>query len=192
MEPIEDNLASLNVRYLLWSENPKTEAWPKALQSRLPTWSSEKRLKLLRGENPGPEGMRELAQTFSLPEEELRWQDLLGEGKVNVLVENLSLLLNSLERGGKKELADKLGIAQTTISRWLNGSTEPQRPTLEKLVRYFGLPYRTDLKAEPLFLSIQLLSDQAKKSWLKDRIDLLSREDLRDLFPALKRLLEER
>jgi transcriptional regulator with XRE-family HTH domain len=113
-------------------------------------------------------------------------------GDCNILVENLRYLLNSLGRGRKKVLAGELGVDPTTLSRWLNGSFVPQASTLRQLVFRFGLPPATDLQEEPVFLSAQPISETERRSWLHRRIDDLRPDELGVLYPALRRLLEDR
>jgi transcriptional regulator with XRE-family HTH domain len=110
----------------------------------------------------------------------------------NVLVENLRYLLNSLGRGGKKVLAGELGVDPTTISRWLNGSFIPQTSTLRQLISHFGLPPHTDLQEDPIFLSAEPISATERRNWLHGRIANLPPDELRALYPALRRLLEDR
>jgi transcriptional regulator with XRE-family HTH domain len=110
----------------------------------------------------------------------------------DVLIENLRYLLNSLGRGGKKTLAGDLGIDPTTVSRWLNGSFVPQTSTLRQLVSHFGLPLDIDLRVEPVFLAAQPTSAVERRNWLHNRIEGLRPDELRALYPALHRLLEER
>lgn len=113
-------------------------------------------------------------------------------GTSDLLAENLRYLLNSLGRGGKKALAGEIGVDPTTLSRWLNGSFVPHTSTLRQLLSHFGLPPETNLEQEPIFLSAQPISAVERRKWLHERIDSLRSDELRDLYPALRRLLEER
>jgi hypothetical protein len=114
-----------------------------------------------------------------------------GPDERDVLKENLQYLLNSLGRGGKKVLADELEVYPTTLSRWLNGSV-PHASTLRQLVLHFGLASGTDLRKDPVFLSAQPISQTERRDWLHSRIDNMRVDELRELYPALQRLLEER
>jgi transcriptional regulator with XRE-family HTH domain len=108
------------------------------------------------------------------------------------LAENLRFLFSGLGHGGKKSLASKLGIDPTTVSRWLSGAYEPQPASLSQLVSEFGLPSGTNLEEDPVFLSIEPVSLIERREWINKRINVLSSDELRELFPALRRLLEER
>jgi transcriptional regulator with XRE-family HTH domain len=90
------------------------------------------------------------------------------------------------------ELWGSLGVEPTTVSRWLNGSYKPQASNLRRMVTYFELPPDTDLRETPLFLSEEPVALTDRRNWLHSRLNALSSADLRDLYPALRRLLEER
>ncbi len=135
--------------------------------------------------------LSELARALGLDEDpsELRFRDFLTNSGRNVLAENLSFLFNDLERGSKKKLADSWRIDPTTISRWLNGTSEPQGPGLRHIVSHFGLPPDTNLRIDPVFLSLDPVSVMAKRNWVRDHLEKLSEQDLQQLYPALRRLL---
>jgi transcriptional regulator with XRE-family HTH domain len=137
--------------------------------------------------------LHRLGQAFEFPDEpeHLRFVNLPSE-HADLLLENLRHLFGSLDHGGKKAVADSLGIDPTTISRWLNGSSKPHSRSLELLARHFGLPANTDLRIAPVFLAFEPLAATERRQWLHSRIDALTQDDLRSLYPALHRLLEER
>jgi hypothetical protein len=135
--------------------------------------------------------LQELARALDAESDSLLYADLPHE-RSNVLLENLKYLLGSLERGGKAALAKTMEIDPTTISRWLSGAYPPQGPALSKLVSHFGLPDGTDLKKDPVFLSVEPLAILERRKLLKDRIDAIEPSEFKALYPALKRLLEER
>jgi hypothetical protein len=137
--------------------------------------------------------LAELARALELAEDasELRFRDFLADSGRNVLVENLRFLFDDLERGGKKMLAEFFEVDPTTISRWLKGSSEPQGPGLRSIATYFRLPVDTNLRRDPIFLSLDPVSLVAKRNWVHDRLDKLSEQDLRDLYPALRRMLDD-
>jgi hypothetical protein len=120
----------------------------------------------------------------------LRFSDLCREG-CNVLLQNLEHLFGSLSRGGKKAVAAQLSIDPTTVSRWLGGTCEPHASSLRQLTSYFGLPADTDLRDTPIFLSADPVTVTERRRWLHAQVDAMNPEDLRDLYPALRRLLEE-
>jgi transcriptional regulator with XRE-family HTH domain len=134
-----------------------------------------------------------LARALEVGEDgsELRFSDLLSDSGKNVLAENLKFLFDTLEHGGKKGLARSFGIDPTTVSRWLSGASEPQGPALRQIVNYFGLRADTDLRTDAVFLSVEPVSAVAKRQWIRDRVDSLTNEKLQELYPALRRMLEE-
>ena len=186
---------SLNVRYLMWRKRVPSDHWLAWLTDRTSLEQSVAQ-SLSRGvltdAQVTVEQLRELARAFEFEDEgeTLRFADLTHEAAVDVLHENLKFLFDSLGHGGKKLFAAALGIDPTTVSRWLKGSCQPQAPSLHQIVSYFGLPHATDLREQPIFLSEQPMSQVERRRWLHQRIDSLSTDDLRELYPALRRLLE--
>jgi transcriptional regulator with XRE-family HTH domain len=184
---------SVNVRYKLWRMGEAREQWAAWLQAR-----TQLGLRFLRDLLSGRivDGQLspytgELSRAFDIDEETLLFADLVRDGGVNVLQTNLQFLFETLEHGGKKVLAESLELDPTTISRWLKGSYAPHGPTLQQLVSYFGLPAATDLRSEPVFLSIEPIAISQRRAWLHRRVEALAPDELRELYPALKRLLEE-
>ena len=186
---------AVNCRYLLWRKDVPREDWARWLQ-RHTGLRAEQCLAIVEDRQLDSDfdaqELRELGRAFQHPDdgEALRFSDLARDG-CNVLQENLRHLFGSLGHGGKQTVAERLSINPTTISRWLNGSFEPQSNTLESLARFFGLPPDTDLRTVPVFLSVDPLSVAARREWVKLRVDDLSGEELAQLFPALRRLLGE-
>jgi transcriptional regulator with XRE-family HTH domain len=187
---------SQNVRYLLWRKQVPREEWRSWLVNHTSldqTAAGNLVGGALADDRITPDQLRDLARAFELEHEGeiLRFGDLVREG-ANILQENLRFLLDSLGFGGKKVLAAELGIDPTTVSRWLNGTYEPQPPTLRQLVSRFGLPPETDLRRDPIFLSAEPISHLERRRWLQRRIDGLTPTEFRDLYPALRRMLEDR
>lgn len=191
-----DHQISRNVRYLLWRKAVPRERWGLWLLGRT-SLTRHAVTGLVRGETDDTsipvEELRELARALDVDEEgeSLRYSDLAAEG-VNVLVENLRFLFDSLGRGGKKVVAIELGVDPTTISRWLCASCEPHPGSMHQLVAYFGLPAGTDLREDTVFLSAEPVSLTEQKKWVHDRVLSLGAKEFRELYPALRRMLEER
>jgi transcriptional regulator with XRE-family HTH domain len=180
-----------NVRFLLWREGLPPSRWVERLRERLGrTCTEEETRSLLMGRTPSYLEIRQLAEAFGLPEEELAHSDFVAGGGTDILLENLRYLLGNLERGGKQALVESLGLDPSTVSRWLKG-TRPQSSTLHDLRAYFGLSPTTDLKTDPLFLSLEPVSSFERRRWLQERIGEMSSEELRELFPALQRLFRK-
>jgi transcriptional regulator with XRE-family HTH domain len=185
---------SINVRFLLWSRKIARTEWEAWLATRVHL-PPDVCGRLVRGTLSDAEissdQIRTLADGLEVDEENLRFADLPRD-RGNVLSENLHYLFGALGHGGKKAIASKLGIDPTTVSRWLSGAYEPQPTSLRQLASHFGLPSGTDLLEDPVFLSVEPISTSERKLWLSKRISALSADELRELFPALRRLLEER
>ncbi len=187
------NNISQNVRFLLWRKKLQPDEWSIWLSQRtgipIATLAG-----LFRGDiadDRVSDYVAPLAQALECDVEELRFSSLASE-RCNILQENLRCLFRSLKRGGKRALANELKIDPTTISRWLNGSSPPQGPSLRNLVSYFGLPPETDLREDTVFLSSEPLALLERRKLIRERIDTLPAAEFRELYPALKRLLEER
>ena len=117
--------------------------------------------------------------------------DLLEKQGVNVLVENIRYLVNGLPHGQKKEFAASLGVDVTTVSRWLGGAQRPTKKKLEEIGKYFGLPPGTDLDSEPIFLWTEPISESQMKTWIVETIHEVDGRTLREIFPAMRRLLKK-
>jgi len=178
-----------NIRYLLWKEGAERKEWPSQLSKWLgcPLPRAEELLEGEGGELTTTE-KRALATITGLPLDEFS-ADLLGRQGVNILVENIRHLINGLPHGQKKEIAASLGVDVTTVSRWLGGSQRPTKKKLEEISKYFGLPRRTELESVPIFLSTEPIGENQMRDWLTQRLQQVDGKTLREVFPALKRLL---
>ena len=93
--------------------------------------------------------LRALAEALGFDEENLRFADLPRD-RGNVLSENIAFF-SSLQHGGKKSLASKLGIDPTRVSRWLSGNFDPNRPLCD--TSYLNL----DCPREPISWKFRFL-----------------------------------
>jgi transcriptional regulator with XRE-family HTH domain len=186
---------STNVRYLLWRQQVPKLQWVGWLTNRSSLGGAFVR-EVVYGraadENIGETECGHLARVLGLEAEpdSLRFGDFANE-RCDVLKENLKHLLDTLGHGGKKALAAAFNIDPTTISRWLNGSSQPTDSTLKQLGTYFGIPSGTNLRVDPVFLSAEPVSLAERRRWLTARLEALSADEIRELYPALRRLLEE-
>ena len=187
---------SRNLRFALWSRGIPRAEWIDWLAGRTNLGTSFCRDLLTDRLDDAAVSPRQLVELVRAIEpdadpEDFRTHDFVSDPRRNVLAENLSFLFDDLERGGKKKLAELWDIDPTTLSRWLSGRSPPQGPALRQIVSYFRLPPDTDLRSDPVFLSLDPMSVVAKRSWVRDRLDRLSEEELQDLYPALRRMLED-
>jgi len=178
-----------NIRYLLWKGGADRKEWPSRLAGWLACpipWANA----LLEGEGGEltAKERKALGNETGLSPEDLLG-DLLEKQGVDILVENIRHLLNGLPHGQKKEFAQSLGVDVTTVSRWLGGAQRPTKKKLEEIEKYFGLPPGTNLVSEPIFLWTEPISESQIKSWITDTIQQTDVKTLREIFPALRRLL---
>lgn len=180
-----------NIRYLLWKGGAERKEWPSRLTGWLgcPVPRAEELLEDKGGELTAKE-KKALANVTGLAQEDLS-ADLLEKQGVNILVENIRHLLNGLPHGRKKEFAASVRVDVTTVSRWLGGAQRPTKKKLEEIGRYFGLPSDINFESEPIFLWTEPISESQMKSWIIDTIQQVDEKTLREIFPALRRLLKK-
>lgn len=182
--------ASENLRYLLWKANVSREQWESKLANTLHC-DRQHALELLHGgETLTSEELNLAAGIWDYEDDDLLFTPLVQIEEINVLHENIRYFLDSLEHGKKGELADKIGVHATTISKWRSAEQVPSSRHLDALKWNFGIPPGKDLKKDPLFLSLSPIGDSERRQWLLKQIEGLERNTLIELFPALERLLK--
>ena len=180
-----------NIRYLLWKEGADRKDWPSKLAEwlRCPLQRAEDLLEG-GGEDLTSKEKKALEKATRLAPGELSG-DLLEKHDGDVLVENIRHLINGLPHGQKKEFASKLRVDVTTVSRWIGGAQRPTKKKLEEIGKYFGLPPGTALDSEVIFLWTEPVSETQMKNWLMEQIQQIDGKTLREVFPALRRLLKK-
>lgn len=184
-----------NIRYLLWS-TPKLQRteWVKQLVAWLRIQDTEHAYALLAGlEQISSEESRLLLYAFEdqYTEDDLQYQRLVTRSSVDILLENIRFLTDEALDKKQKEFAHEIGAGQVTVSRWRSGEQQPNRTNQLAIVGYFGLPREIDLSIDALFLYPGPISDQQRRIWLNQRIAKLEPTTLRQLYPALERLLKD-
>lgn len=182
-----------NIRYLLWREGIPKRDW----LTRVAEWvglDPDQAEKLLGGKNDdsGPSGVEAIAKEAKVRVQDLLQKDLLATGGVDILTENIRYLIEGLPHGFKKEFAATLEVDVTTVSRWRNGGQRPTRTKLGEIGKYFGIQPDIDLESDPVFLSIEPVSNIQYREWLHEKIDQLDDRTLTNLMPAFERLLAPR
>ncbi len=180
-----------NLRFLLWKKGEERKDWP----SRLADWLGcpRQRAEALlegHGEAVTEKEKKALANATGLSFKDVAG-NLLEKHGVDIRVENIRHLINGLPHGQKKEFAAKLGVDVTTVSRWISGAQRPTKKKVEEIGGYFGLPPGTNLDSEPIFLWTEPISESQMKSWVAETIDQMDGKTLREIFPALRRLLKK-
>ena len=180
---------SENIRFLLWLNGTARATWA----GRVREWTGcdpHRAEALLASAVPSPLEIDALAAALGKTDEELRFARLVEESKrIDVLQENLRHLIDGLPHGEQKQFAAALDVHPTTVSRWKSGVQRPSDVVLREIGRYFGVPDRTDLRKQPLFLEFTPRSDQARRDWLHEQVQGIPSQVLAELFPALERLL---
>ncbi|MEZ5583616.1 MAG: helix-turn-helix transcriptional regulator [Candidatus Competibacteraceae bacterium] len=180
-------LVTRNLRFLLWNGGSKRKQWANHLADWL-GGDVSRAVQLLQGRIlPNAIELHRLADHTGRTQEDILFANLVAE--VSILGENLRYLIDGPKRGRKKALAEALGIKPITLSRWLAGKQIPARKHLLAMQAYFGLPAGTDLETLPLFLELSPVGGLEQREWLHRQIDGLDEETLRQLFPALEKLL---
>ena len=184
---------SNNLRLTLWRQGVPRAEWVGWVAARC-----ELRPDLVRAvvegnasdDQVGDAECSQLARAIGMTSEAetLRFADMVA-AECDVLRENLAYLMNALGHGGKKALAAKFSVDPTTISRWLNGTSQPSEATLRQLATHFGVPAGTNLRSDPVFLSLDPVALSERRQWLVSRLESLPADELRDLYPALRRML---
>lgn len=184
---------SQNVRYLLWRKEIPRAEWTSKLTALL-GWAEANAEAFLAGDSGALSDteLKTIARFGGVTEADLTTKDLLVAANRAIFHENLSFLIDLLPHGEKKRFATELGVDATTISRWKNGAQEPTKRKVSAIIRYFQLDDETDLRRMPVFLSQAPVGANEMRAWLHQRIDSLSVGALRDLQPALTRLLAKR
>lgn len=179
-----------NLRYLLWRNKVERSSWV----SQLATWieGSERRAEeLLKQGNLQPTERERIAQTVNRTDEELQFGRLIETDGVDILLQNVQYLLDTLEHGEQTQLAKSIGMSSTSISRWHRSIQRPDKTAQIGLCKYFGLPPDVDLETKPIFLTLSPLTDRQRRIWLRERINKVSATKLQALFPALELLLKD-
>ncbi len=180
-----------NIRYILWRSGAARDQWASRLAELLGCEPSRAEA-VLAGtvEALLPEEQKKLAHRLKVSVKELSSPGLLTSREVDILGENIRYLVNTLPYGKKKEFAAQLGIDVTTVSRWVGGLQRPTRAKFGRIARFFSLPAGVDLGADPIFLSMEPVSELEMKARLHEAIDNLDGETLRTLYPVLARLVK--
>lgn len=147
---------------------------------------------LLTTGDPTEQEVNQIAQTLGLETQELFYADLLAQSDIDIWRENVVLLVKSLQRGEQSKLVAYLGLRSAgTVTKWKSKKANPEKKHKQGLQNFFGLPLSVDLEQAPLFLSLSPVDKVSQRAWLHEHIDQLGDLTLRNLFPALERLLRD-
>ena len=109
-----------------------------------------------------------------------------------ILQQNIRRLLENSGVETKAGLAKTLGVSAATLSRWISGSQVPDTRARRAIASLFGLRGVDDLEQTPVFLSYSPVTHAERVAWIQSRLVDMSWVELRELFPALRRLCDPR
>jgi len=200
---------ALNLRFLLWrdeksriQDSERLSQWPERPSKwsrRLADWAEcnpARAEKLIRGAEIFQAELDSIKLNHPLNDDEFMtlrngsFLESIAQNQLNIWQENLVFLLDKLVHGENNKLAKKLNVNSGSISRWKNRENEPKQSRKYEIQDFFKLSAQVDLEHYPLFLSIDPVRTYEKKEWLQKKIQDLTEETTQELFPALKRLLE--
>jgi transcriptional regulator with XRE-family HTH domain len=187
------DVTTANIRFLLWRMQVSRYEWASLLAEVL-GGDSTRATELLSGKGLPLTAAEDALVVKALKAgagKSLLKEDLLQSEGTNILSENIRHLIGELPFGEKKEFASAIGVDATTVSRWNNGGYAPTKGKLGDVVDYFGIPSDVDIKTDPIFLSTEPLTETQCREWLKEQIDRIEKKSLREIMPALKRLLSK-
>jgi hypothetical protein len=178
-----------NLRFFLWQARVPRREWAAQL-ARWAECTLPRAQELLQGARLNAAEQARIAHAVGVDEADLQCVRWLAMAGIDIPLENLRYLLDSIQHGNKGPLATSLGIHPTTFASWYRGRHKPSKAHLDSLRSSYGLDPSIDFATAPLFLADIPQSDHARKEWLHEHIEQLDADRLRALFPALQRLLE--
>ena len=122
-------------------------------------------------------------------EHDFLFRTLMDSSEKELVSLNLRFLLDSLGWGENCAFVDAIGVNPSTLSRWKQGKTLPDRESQLRICKYFGYSDNEVLKTGFLFLNLEPVTSQQKRQECKDLLDGISNEDFDRLYPALIKLL---
>jgi transcriptional regulator with XRE-family HTH domain len=182
--PVEN----LNIRYLVWKENPDPTRWPELLRKNV-SFTIQRANSVLRGSKLTSKERAAVVEGFNVEEEAFVTSRLFGMSTTDLLMMNLKHLMKEIPRGSRKKMAKELGVTPESVSRWSTSQNPPSTNNMALLLKYFQLDSSLNLNETPYFLSLSPVGHFSQKRWLKERIDKISAPELSKLFPALEKLL---
>ena len=121
---------------------------------------------------------------------EFLFRDFIKQSADDILAENLRYLLKTIEYGENAEFVEAIGINPSTLSRWKQGKTKPDKYAQKQIAQFFGLNDSEVLRTELLFLDLEPVSTQQKKQACKKMIDDMDRKSFDAIYAALKKVLK--
>ena len=120
---------------------------------------------------------------------EFLFDELMKSSQVELIDKNLRYLLSSLEWGENTAFIEEIGVNPSTVTRWKQGTTKPDKESQLRICQFFGYPDTQILKTGLLFLGLVPVSSQQRKQLCKKMIDEMDKEAFEQIYPALRKLL---
>ena len=117
------------------------------------------------------------------------FSSLVEHSKEDILEKNLQYLFSTLEHGENTEFVEEIGVNPSTLTRWKQGKTKPDKYALSQIAKYFGIKDVDDLRTQFLFLELEPVSTQQKKQQCKKMIDEMDKDAFEAIFVALGKML---
>lgn len=129
------------------------------------------------------------SDNLSALEYDYLFSDIIANSKEIILEKNTQYLLSTLEYGENTEFVETIGVNPSTLTRWKQGKTKPDKYAQTQIARYFGFKDVEDLKKQFLFLELEPVSTQQKKQQCKELIDAMDKETFETIYVALEKML---
>jgi transcriptional regulator with XRE-family HTH domain len=186
-----------NLRYEVWSRRGELavdlstpEGWQRGVL-RLTGWAPARCREVVMGASLAEEELAHLESCFGWAEDQRMAR--LVEADPRLLAANIDYLVSRAlpaDGGRRADLARDLGVHRSQIGRWCNGASVPSQENLDRLKARFGLGDSVDLRTEPLFLHVRPVTLSQRKQRLLRRLESIPFDELREVLPALEKLLE--
>lgn len=199
-DPSASQTLRRNLQLECWRTTRELAAWPDVIADWLSgsdkrgadEWTAARRIAeafLSEAAALSTDQVEAVSRSLHRDVQELIFDDWVSAEPGLVLRENVRRLLDNSGAPTKAELADRLEVSAATLSRWTGGQQEPDLRARRAIVSLFGLRSVEELEQVPLFLSYVPVTHAERVAWVQERVGEMRWDELRELFPALLRLL---
>jgi len=173
----------------LYERDLHREKWTDWLSSQLQISTNESIQCLQKGVSD-TNTQRMICEHFGLTLEELMFSELYHCDRNDLLSRNVRMLLSSLKHGEHKEIAEKVNVDLTTISKWKRG-VRPREEHLVKIQHYFKLSTQLSLTLNHLYLELDPITSGGRKDHLLNLMNNASVEVIEKHYASLLILLND-
>lgn len=118
------------------------------------------------------------------------FEDVVAKAGDILLMKNIKYLLNSLSRGKNAAFIEAIGVNPSTVSRWKQGLTKPDKDSQHRICQYFGYTDIKILRKSFLFLGLEPATTEQRKRECQELICSMENDTFDKLYPAILKLLE--